>query len=310
MIGVHVAKVSHVLEGDLNVRATMLEAIKTEVDELKLKTVQIYTHGPRNSRANNMDHKAISKYCSDNKINLFVHSAYITTGIWNIAENKTSPKSKASIKLLMEQLAICDILKSQGLVIHLPKKHWSFIVDVFKILESELVKYKTPILLEMTAVKPHPTNTYESAEKNNRLCEAMSVLAYDNWGLCVDTAHLWGAGVAIDEVDIMREWLTTLKNPKKVKLLHLNGASINTWDTGKDKHMVIFSPADDIWSDATVTRSGLKYNDKKIRKSSIYDLLKFVKKHKINIICEVNRGSESDVRFAIKAIQTTIDLKR
>ena len=64
-LGIHVAKVSKVLGAK---RKTMLAALEDDVEELNLSAVQIYTHGPRNSRKNKMDHAAIKKYCEENKI--------------------------------------------------------------------------------------------------------------------------------------------------------------------------------------------------------------------------------------------------
>jgi endonuclease IV len=307
MIGVHTSKISKVLGNPNKKRSTMLDAIVMDTSKLKLDAVQIYTHGPRNSKRNNMNYKAIRDYCKKKKILLYVHSSYITISIWHInEESKDEAKSKFAVKLILDQLKSCDELGSGGLVIHLPKKHPDVIVEAFKILAPLTEGYKTPILLEMTAVKPHPMNTYETSEKNNRLCDMLlkAVPEFTNWGICLDTAHLWGAGVEIDKVVVMKSWLNNFKYPNKIKLIHLNGASNSTFNTGKDKHMVIFSDQDDIWND--VINSEVKYNIKKIKASSLYELLKFAKKYKLAMICEINRGDYDEIKFAINSLNQVL----
>lgn len=308
MIGVHTSKISKVLNSPDKKRTTMLDAIVMDTSKLKLNAVQIYTHGPRNSKQNPMNYRAIREYCKKKKIALYVHSSYITVGIWYISEeSKNDAKSKFAIKLLLDQLKSCDELGSGGLVIHLPKKHPDVIIEAFKVLAPLTEEYKTPILLEMTAVKPHPMNTYETSEKNNRLCSGLlkEVPEFTNWGICPDTAHLWGAGVEIDKVAVMKSWFTDFKYPNRIKLIHLNGASNSTFDTGKDKHMVIFSDQDDIWND--VINSEVKYDIKKIKASSLYELLKFAKKHKIAMICEINRGEYDEIKFAMKSLNKFLE---
>jgi endonuclease IV len=307
MLGVHTSKISKVLDDPNKKRSTMLDAITIDTSQLKLGAVQIYTHGPRNSKRNPMNYNAIREYCEKNKISLYVHSSYITTGIWYInKESKDDSKSKFAIKLLLDQLESCDSLGSGGLVIHLPKKHPDVIIECFKVLAPLTEKYKTPILLEMTAVKPHPMNTYETPQKNNRLCDMLlkEIPKFTNWGICPDTAHLWGAGIEINEVSIMKSWFANLKYPKRVKLMHLNGASNSTFDTGKDKHMVIFSNEDDIWND--IINSEVGYDSKKLKASSLYELIKFGKKYKLAMICEINRGNYDEIKFAIKSLNQII----
>jgi endonuclease IV len=303
MIGVHTSKISKVLDNPHQKRKTMLDAIACDTSKLNLSAVQIYTHGPRNSKRNDMDYKAIREYCEKKEISLYVHSSYITIGIWHInEESKDEKKSKFAIQLLLDQLEACDELNSGGLVIHLPKKHPNVIIDAFKVLAPMTEKYNTPILFEMTAVKPHPMHTYETAEKNNRLCDMLikEIPDFTNWGICPDTAHLWGAGIEIDKVPIMKSWFADLTHPRRVKLIHLNGANISTYGTGKDKHMVIFSNDDDIWNDTINSEVG--YNAKELKASSLYELLKFAKKYKLAMICEINRGDYDEIKFAMKSL--------
>lgn len=286
-IGVHVSKKSKVINEN---RKTMLDAIKNDTTKLNIKCCQIYTHGPRNSRRNKMDYVAIKKYCKTQGIKLYVHSSYITTGLWNINDdNKNSAKSKSTIKLITEQLDACDKLKSLGLVIHLPKKPASIITNSFKIIIPFIKKCKTPIMLEMTAVKPDPQKTYETPEKINNLVEEMKKInpTYENYSICVDTAHLWGAGIKVNDAETMHKWLKSIKHDC-IGLFHLNAGKLETFNTGKDKHQVLFSNDDDIWKT-------------KLSKSLVI-ISNFAKKNNIDAICEINRGDYDDIESSIIAL--------
>lgn len=308
MIGIHISKDSKVLEPPNKTRKTMLDAITMDTQELELGAFQIFTHGPQNSRKNKMDYTAIKKYCDKNKKHLYVHSAYLTTGIWNVnTKTQDDPKSKAAIKLFIAQLESCDELGSLGLVIHLPKKEPQVVIDTFEIMIPIFEQFKTPVLLEMTSVKPDPKKTYETPQKINRLTQMIleKYPKYTNWGWVPDTAHLWGAGIDISNNKIMGKWFSGLKYPKLIKLIHLNGGSIDTFATGKDKHMVVFGADDDIWNSTFDTPH--KYSKKNIQKSSLYILAQFAKKYNIDCICEINRGDSDEIIFSTKSLKKVIE---
>ena len=98
MIGIHTSKVSHILQKPYKNRKTMFDAIKTDHEELKLGACQIFVQGPRNSRMSKIDYKKINDYCNINKINLYVHTSYLSVGIFSVnSENVDSEKSKNAI---------------------------------------------------------------------------------------------------------------------------------------------------------------------------------------------------------------------
>jgi endonuclease IV len=295
MIGVHVSKNSKVLDNPNKKRKTILDAIKKDTTELGINVVQIFTHGPRNTKeTKDINPELIKKYCEENKICLYVHSAYMAVGIWHInKKNIRDTKSKNAIEFILAQLNMSDKLNSMGLVIHLPKKEPDVIISTFEVLLPIIKKYKTPIILEMTAVLPDPNKTYETPLKINRLTMLMhkKFPDYDNWGWCIDTAHLWGAGIKVNDINVMKKWFDAIKIPEYVKLIHLNGASKSTFATGKDKHIVVFSDEDDIWK------------NKKKKKSSLDIIQKFVKNNNINVICEINRGDYKDILSSIKILK-------
>jgi endonuclease IV len=299
-IGVHVAKISKVLEK--RNRKTYLDAIRDDVEQLNLGCVQIFVAGPASSRMASMKSGEIKKYCSREKINLYVHSSYLTVGIWSLTnENKDTPKSKAAISHLDNQMIACDALESKGFVVHLPKKLPHVVIDALMIIIPIIKKYKTPFMLEMPASKSDD-RTYETPEKIDVLNDMIfeSYPDFTNWSWVIDTAHLWSCGIEVDDFKLMKKWFKALKYPNKIGLFHLNGSSIEQYETGKDKHKVVFGSDDDIWNQDANIEDGL--NAKSIKKSTIHLIAQFTKKRNIDLICEINRGNFNEIKFSIESL--------
>jgi len=309
-LGVHIAKVSHVLPTPNKNRKTMLDAIKKDCTELKLNCCQIFVSGPRSSKMNPMSYNDIKKYCDDEKINIYAHSNYMSVGIFNVnKDNKETPKSKNAIKTVLTQMEACDQLGSHGLVVHLSKKTPEEIIDSLKVLYPLIKKFKTPLLLEQPAKKPayleNKILTYETPEKINKLTELIiKELPNLIWGWCLDTAHLYSAGIELDDFKITKKYFDDLKYPTYIKLFHLNGMSLEQFGTGKDVHRVVFGDDDDIWNPDCHIDDGCIM--KEIKKSSMWIIVQFAKKNNIDVIMEINRGAYEQIKFATETLQRII----
>jgi endonuclease IV len=308
MLGIHVAKTSKVLESNkvdkdgnvkMKVRKTMFHAIKEEVEELKLTAIQIYTHGPRNYRANRMDHARIAQYVEEKKVALIVHGSYVSAGLWKVTEeNKDSKKSKTAVDHLRSQLQTSQRVGARGLVIHVPRKPVDSMVDAFRTstVRAVIAEAEVPILLEMMPVKKGADvdKAYVTPEQVNALVNELEFLSSKSWGICVDTAHLWGAGVAVSKKSDMQEWLDAIETPGMIKLFHLNGSQTDTWNSGRDVHHIVFGEDDDSF--------GATHTLKKAKKTGVAPIIKFCMAHSLPVICEINRGSEEDARASLRLI--------
>jgi endonuclease IV len=302
MLGIHVAKQSKVLNAPNKTRKTILDAIRIDTTLLGLNAVQIFTHGPRNRKANNIDYDLVKKYCVDQNIYLVVHSSYMTSGIWNINNsNKNTNSSKLTTQHLSDQLLSCSKIESKGLVVHLPHKTPDSIAETIKIIEPILRKHKIPIILETEAHKPS-SMSYESPEKLNVLCQTLNNkhISSKVWGICLDTAHIWASVVDISSKTNVDKWFTKFKYPQKISLIHLNGTSTKLGDN-QDIHSIAFSKEDKIWSKYITDYSDPNLN--KVRKSGAYAFIKFCKKNNVPVICEINRGSQSMSKFSLNLIE-------
>lgn len=313
MLGVHVAKNSKVLDKkkpDKNgvfmkkTRKTLTAAILEDANELQLSAVQIYTHGPRNFKVNGMDYPEVKKVLIDNKIILVVHGSYVSAGIWKVnEENSGTANSKIFISHIISQLKVCNELGAYGLILHLPKQEQAVVIATLKtkIIYKAILKFKVLILLEMVPVKNGAESNiaYVTPNQINSLVRSIDELKLSNLcGICVDTAHLWGAGIDVKSASSMKNWLSEIEKPNMIKLFHLNGSQNDTWNTGRDVHIIAFNEEDDMYS------SKVNPSIEDTKKTGVYPIIQFCMDLKIPIICEINRGSEEDVRRSLHIMQS------
>ncbi len=290
ILGVHVAQVSKVLD-DKTPQKELHLAIMRDINKLDLNACQIFTHGPLNTIENKLNYQQIKNVCSD--IDLTVHSSYATTNIWKITkETQFQSTDVMKIANVQNQIKACSLIGAWGLVIHISKMNAKRIAEVMHVLLPIAKQYNVMILLEMTASKACNT-TYETPAKLDRLIELIGV-DERYFGITVDTAHLWGAGVQVQEYKHMEQWLLAFKHKHKIKQFHLNG-SFASKGSGKDKHEIIFSEYDKIWYNIIPQKSGVRA------------VVEYAKQHSIPIICEINRGLEQTTVNALNIIKTLAD---
>ena len=208
------------------------------------------------------------------------------------------------------------------MVVHLTKKEPNDIIESLNIIIPIIKKFKTPLVFEQPAKKPDGLKTYETPNKINHLTQLMidKFPNYKNWYWCIDTCHLWSAGIEMNDKNIVDKWLSDIIYKKKIGLFHLNGGSINIFNTGKDKHIVPFSDDDDIWNDVFTKNTVKKIYDSKkntyierivkekgyyigkYKKSSLCSIHHFCKKNNIDSILEINRGLMNDIKFTFDVL--------
>jgi endonuclease IV len=323
-IGIHVAKKSHLGEKSYkNIR----DAIEGESKSFGLTAVQIFTHGPRTKNKNQMNYADIRGYCDEHKIEIYVHASYLSISIWGANHtNKKDNKSIGHIQHIYDMLESSKDLAARGLVLHLPKRSVSSIVETMEVLSEDgrfhtlQKKYgKLPIVLEMPASKPD-NNTYETPEKLNRLVDALSSNKKINidWELCIDTAHQYSCAVNFG-VD-WRGWVSSLSKTAldKISLIHLNGADAKNYGSGKDIHIIATSRGDAIWGNIISrdmrefinrdTADIIKYNLfdhlsheelAEIKNSTLFDIIKFAKSRGVTVICEIGRGTAIEAKLSV-----------
>lgn len=238
----------HVFKGD-----DMAESITEARKQCPLNAVQIFTHGPRNTKRVDHDYERIRD--ASRGIHVYVHSSY-PTNPWN--------GKPAIFKHTIDQFSSSSQIGSKGVVLHIPKLGPEAVSKPIKTLVAALVKKNLlkgqKVILEMKAVNKHATQSYESPEKINRLIETLrdDGMTPDQVGICIDTAHIYAGKAEIHTYDEGLKYVNDLKYPQWICLLHLNG---NVYDAKKragDKHAVPFDHEDKVWKGRSYKESGCR----------------------------------------------------
>jgi endonuclease IV len=257
-IGIHVFKGKN-----------MAESIKTAKQLCPLNSVQIFSHGPRSMNKVGLNVNDIIANTGD--VNLYVHSSY-PTNPWNGKE--------LIMKHTLDQLATASSIKAVGVILHIPLLPPHLVVETVVVLVRRMLDIginDQRVILEMKAVKQHPTNSYESPEKINRLITLLkdAGLTPEHVGICIDTAHIYAGKAEIHTYKQGVDYLNTIEDPEWVALIHLNG---NVYDAKKragDKHAVPFDHEDKVWKDITYRNSGCRA------------FIEWAQAHNVNFILEV-----------------------
>jgi endonuclease IV len=281
--GIHVSKISKI---DKTESHTMTEALELEMKRFNLNSAQIFTHGPMNAYPNKMDCSSVQQVIKDMDASIYVHGSYLSVGLWNTLDKG----KRMTLNHVLDTMHSACMINAVGVVIHLSKKPVETIKGCMDMLQQGLGEikvedpYKMPmLLLEAPAMKPGKW-TYESPEKLNKLCDVLK--ENTNWGLCIDTAHLWSGGVDLSKPGSWDAWLEGLTDlaRSKIKLIHLNGSLESNFGTGKDIHIIPFSEEDAIWGKSK----------KSVDNSSFKSIIDFCEKNNIDVISEINRGDKKD----------------
>jgi len=285
MLGIHVNKSS----------STLYNAILKAHTDFQINSAQIFVYGPQSMIPIKLDPKKLRTISTRQiPIKLVIHSSYPSISIWNISKHNISTKeSQRQIANILDQLIIGMQIQAMGLVLHIAKYPAASIAETMLLLKPLAKKTQVPILLEMVSSKSSP-NTYETPEKINNLSKLIDNTTNTSWwGWCIDTAHLWGAGIDIRYYKQMAQWLNQIRYKDKIKLFHLNGSSVIR-GSGKDKHEIVFSQYDKIWHNISPKKSG------------VYAIVKFAQKRQIPIICEIKRGTLNEIRKGLNILKSLL----
>lgn len=295
-------------------------ALIHDIKIYNINAVQIFVAVPRSGKSIKFKEKElekIKKIIQKQNIILFVHTAYITTMIWN--------DKPYGIKLLKDQMKLAVECGAEGIVLHLPKKSCQSIVATLEKYKDYINSIKVKLLFEPPAFKANKTCSFEMPDKLNRLTNAIKSIGLKRWGYTIDTAHLWSSiteedrkeGLKIETYKGANNWIKALSKEtiKKIKLIHLNGSHSLT---GKDEHAIpvygikpikgnnITEKPDYMWghiSNLFIDNQTKKINIKHLlKKTSLYRFIKFAKTRKISIILEVNVGTSKQIINSLNLI--------
>jgi endonuclease IV len=218
------------------------EAVRYELDHARemgivSQSFQIFAVGPRKDHVNidEEDSRKLKEIINEGN-RCFIHSSYLTR-LWG----KTRGKGRM---LLSIEMKISDAIGAEGVIIHLadvlPESIAMGLRDFFmyfiegsvapmkemyeetpNISLSDLypnlpeIMPKTKVYIEVDSHKASDV-TYETPQKLHNLFQQLEYYISRDWtryiGVCIDTAHLFAAGVNITTRESMQRWIDEFIN--------------------------------------------------------------------------------------------------
>ena len=233
MLGFHVNKT--ISKGGRKKTRDMATAMKTDIGVVRnwgfaKPAAQIFVTGPRDFHKSITpeDATAIRRIVEDEAV-VVIHGAYVDNP-WSL-----SPGAVHNIK---QEMIIAHEIGATGVIVHLAAGASSYdslgqvLHDIATLPDA--VKASATLWLEIHTAKSSPA-TYETVEKITRLFERIGVLGLNGLrvGLCIDTAHLFACGMALDTYDKAKNWIAGL--PRVPIMMHLNDSE-SSLGSGIDKH--------------------------------------------------------------------------
>jgi endonuclease IV len=168
------------------------------------------------------------------------HCSYVTRP-WS-TNFQAREESMQDIRLATEA---CKYLNIQYYLIHLP------ITVESELFFTECVKQFEPsctLLFEIDSHRPKASEHGLTMEPYNLLLKYNMLLSksLDNYGICLDTAHMFARGMPITTASDVRVTFAKLYN-LPIKAIHLNGNK-REFGSGSDVHTGVGEPDDYIWS--------------------------------------------------------------
>lgn len=240
----------HVFKKNNEIYEDIIDAISQYPD---LKSVQIFSHGPRGTAKRKCNYAEVKKTIKKFNISLYIHSTYLTNP-WN--------NNKFTMDHTLDQFRSSEAMGGIGVILHMP------LVTADEISKKTLEIYRKlvelniqqMIILEMKSSKPDPTKSYESPEKINRLIDSLANhgLNKDVVGICIDTAHIYAGKADIKSYDAASVYLNNIINKDWICLIHLNGNEYNNNERAGDKHAIPLDDKDCIWGRLDYDKSGCR----------------------------------------------------
>jgi deoxyribonuclease-4 len=206
--------------------------------ELGCECFQMFTRSPRGGRPPELDEsllEAFSRNCGEVAIgDYYVHTPYFI----NLASGKEDLRGK-SVDLVREELERSSALGVKYMMTHIGSaKEMEREVAISNVVDSLLrilrdYSGQTQLLLENTAGQGHTIGA--SFEEISLILKRV---AYDDLGVCIDTAHMFASGYDIrtsEGVGELVECLGAAFAPGTVKLVHANDSKVG-FNSNKDRH--------------------------------------------------------------------------
>lgn len=238
-----------------------------EAFEYNMESFQFFLGNPKSFTRQRLSKDDIVKtfeLSKENNLNIFSHYPYtaslngsVASLAWNGDEEQDLKTSKILKELEFEINTLSDLSPINGVVIHPGsfKKTNDGLETISKSINKINFKQNSKLLLENCAGEG--SKLCKNFQELSKVFEGIDSTKKDNVGVCIDTAHIWGAGLfdlsKKDEIDKLFYEFDKHIGLDKFNLLHLND-SLVPLGSKKDRHECIC--CGHIWKDDNMS---LKY---------------------------------------------------
>ena len=236
------------LGAHINREKTILKTMET-ITKNGGNCLQLFVSNPRSTALVSLDNYLsiaddIREYSAKHNFRTVIHASYTINLARDFKNGKraVSIEDCAWIQLLLHELYISHLLRSSGVVVHVGKHTTQTpeyglenmrIALEYIIAELQKNKITAKILLETPAGQGTEllTDLTEFLEFFNQF----SAEQKQHLGICLDTAHIWGAGYELSEALTM----ITHKNAGDLVAIHLNNSKVAK-GSRVDRHATLF----------------------------------------------------------------------
>ena len=206
--------------------------------ELGCECFQLFTRSPRGGQPSRLDDEIIENFLSDceryNLKNYYVHTPYFI----NLASLDNKVRNN-SIRLIREDLERSSLLKVKSIMTHLGSSKGMERDVAIKNVADSVVKIldgyegSSVLMLENSAGQGDTIgDTFEE------VAEILQLADNDDIGVCIDTAHMFGAGYDLRDKKSLDLTLSKIEKSfglDRVMLIHGNDSKVGLGER-KDRH--------------------------------------------------------------------------
>ena len=218
-----------------------LEMAPKRAFDLGCECFQLFTRSPRGGKPSRLDDEVIEKFLADcaefGLENYYVHTPYFI----NLASLDSKVRNN-SIRLIREDLERASLLKVKSIMTHLgSSKGMERDVAIKSVADSVIEILDgydgfSKLMLENSAGQGDTIG-----DAFEEIAEILHLTDNNDVGVCIDTAHMFGAGYDLRDKDSLNNTLSKIENSfglHRVKLIHGNDSKVDLGER-KDRHELI-----------------------------------------------------------------------
>jgi endonuclease IV len=288
-------------------------ALEVLLERYASRCMQIFIMNPQSAQLVNLDGETLASGTPSAR-RVYAHANYLS--------HMCKPSTRG---IIHAQISRATSLQLAGLIIHLENAP----LETNVVAATELLTYAAStahvqrlkpikLIFEINALKPADA-IFSKPEECRRFVMDVHKMGFGkrDFGICIDTAHLWSCGVSVRFSSEVREWFQAFGDPAWIALFHLNDSKSELG--GPDEHDVIghgriWPIAHDEAPSGGREHHGANYEGlprhprvKYANEAGFIEVLRYAHAHKIDVMLE---RSKANPEMALAELEDLVKLYR